>query len=198
MLDNSTQLTCRFEEALVYATQLHAQQVRKVRGVPYISHLLSVAALVLEDGGDEDEAIAALLHDAIEDQGGAPTGMAIRQKFGHRVADIVEGCTETDVFPKPPWRRRKEMYLEHLRSASEEVRRVAIADKLHNARCVLADYERYGDLVWTQFHGGKEGTLWFYRSFVNQQDQKGFSYLTEELKRVVNELEKVSNYMLLR
>ncbi len=186
------QLSTRFETALVYATQLHANQVRKGSGVPYISHLLSVAALVLEDGGDEDEAIAALLHDAIEDQGGAKTREEIRQRFGEKVVSIVDGCTEDETLPKPPWKERKLNYLEKMRLASSEIRRVALADKLHNARSIVADWEREGEKVWQRFKGGKEGTLWFYRSFLEIYQQKVSNSFTQELARLISRLEVTS------
>ena len=119
-------LSKRFEEALVYTLGLHATQMRKGTDVPYASHLLSVAALVLEDGGSEDEAIAALLHDAVEDQGGPRTRDEIGRRFGEEVARIVDGCTDTDETPKPPWRKRKESYIESMRCAAPEVRRVLL------------------------------------------------------------------------
>ena len=183
------QLSTRFEAALVYATRLHANQVRKGSGVPYISHLLSVAALVLEAGGDEDEAIAALLHDAIEDQGGAKTREEIRQRFGERVVSIVDGCTDSETLPKPPWKERKLNYLEKMRLASPEVRRVSLADKLHNARSIVADWEQEGEKVWQKFKGGKEGTLWFYRSLVAVYQQNGSDFLIQELARLISRLE---------
>src|SRR5262245_55193292 len=127
-------LTARFEEALIFTTHLHAGQMKKGTQTPYISHLLAVASLVITQGGNENEAIAALLHDAVEDQGGRPTLELIRGRFGKKVASIVKGCTDTDVKPKPPWRKRKERYLTHLRSASRSVKLVAAADKLDNAR----------------------------------------------------------------
>src|SRR4051794_14565870 len=130
----------RFEDALVYATRLHAQQVRKGSGVPYIAHLLAVTAIAMEYGADEDTAIAALLHDAVEDQGGAATREAIRRRFGERVVAIVDGCTDTEVTPKPPWRARKDAYVAHVLVAPPDVRLVSAADKLHNARSILADY----------------------------------------------------------
>ena len=179
-------LSNRFEQALVYATQIHANQVRKGSDIPYISHLLSVAALVLEDGGDEDEAIAALLHDSIEDCGGAETREAILILFGERVTDIVDGCTESDTIPKPPWHERKLLYLEKMRDASPSVLRVSMADKLHNARSILADLYRYGDAVWHKFKAGKEGTLWFYRSLIELYDRATDSFLLEEIKRTVD------------
>lgn len=186
--------TARFEEALVYAARLHAAQTRKGSGIPYVAHLLSVAALVLEDGGGEDEAIAGLLHDAIEDQGGAPTREEIRRRFGARVADIVDGCTDAETMPKPPWRERKERYLVHLRHAPAEVRRVSAADKLHNARAILADFRAHGEALWDRFSGGRAGTLWYYRTLVTtyQEAASGPSPLVEELDRVVTELERVA------
>jgi (p)ppGpp synthase/HD superfamily hydrolase len=188
-----TLLTTRFEEALVYTTRLHATQLRKGTNIPYISHLLSVAALVIEDGGDEEQAIAALLHDAIEDCGGDKIRQEIQQKFGERVASIVEGCTDSDVIPKPPWRERKEKYIQHFRSASTEVHRVSLADKLHNARSILFDWYRIGETVWTRFKGGKEGTLWYYHSLIAAAKEAGDClFLTEELERVIQQLESVS------
>ncbi|HEY7329463.1 MAG TPA: HD domain-containing protein [Gemmataceae bacterium] len=185
-------LSDRFEVALIYALHLHAQQKRKGTTVPYISHLLAVAALVLEDGGSEDEAIAALLHDAIEDQGGEPTRQEIRRRFGDKVVQIVNGCTDTDETPKPPWLERKKQYLEHLRGASREVLRVSTADKLHNARAVLSDLRRHGNAVWERFNGGREGTLWYYRRLVQVFRETGPGYLVEELDRVVSELERLA------
>ena len=183
----TTQLTSRFETALVYATQLHSQQVRKGSGVPYISHLLSVSALVLEDGGDEDQAIAALLHDAIEDQGGDKTRQEIKTKFGDRVVDIVNGCTDSEVIPKPPWKERKQKYIAKMRHATPEVRRVSMADKLHNARSILAEYRQQGDEVWTKFKGGKAGTLWYFDSLLDV-DKNSNSFLKQEFRRVLEEL----------
>jgi (p)ppGpp synthase/HD superfamily hydrolase len=153
---------------------------------------LSVTALVLEDGGAEDEAIAALLHDAVEDQGGKATREEIRRRFGEKVARIVDGCTDTDEIPKPPWRERKQNYIEHIRNATPEVRRVSLADKLHNARTILRDFRRYGNDVWDRFTGGKEGTLWYYRAMLNAYREGDGSYLLEELERVVSELERLA------
>ena len=183
-------LSARFEEALPFAARLHRDQVRKGTGIPYVSHLLGVAGIVLEHGGTEDEAIAALLHDAVEDQGGAPTLETIRQRFGDAVAAIVSGCTDTDETPKPPWRKRKDEYVAHLASASPSVRLVSAADKLHNARTILADHRRHGDAVWSRFSGGKDGTLWYYRALVEAFRSHGATPLVEELDRVVSDLEQ--------
>lgn len=187
---NPPQLTERFEAALVYAHQLHRHQIRKASSTPYIAHLLAVAALVLEDGGSEDEAIAALLHDAVEDQGGQATRTEIAQRFGDGVVAIVDGCTESDTIPKPPWRDRKQRYLEQLRQGSPAVRRVALADKLHNARSFLQDYRQQGDSLWSVFASGKEGLLWFYHSLLDLYQSTSTSPMVEELRRVVAQLEQ--------
>ena len=186
------ELTQRFEEALSFATRLHARQKRKATQVPYISHLLSVAALVLEDGGDEDEAIAGLLHDAVEDQGGKRTLEEVRQRFGEKVAFIVESCSDAFEVPKPPWRERKESYLEHLLSAPPEVRRVALADKIHNARSILVSLRKDGSKVWDRFNGGRDGTLWYYQLLVQVFQETGDDFMTQELGRIVAEIKTLT------
>lgn len=183
-------VTDRFDHALTYAAGLHRGQSRKGAGVPYVSHLLAVASLVLENGGDEDEAISALLHDAIEDIGGEPLPGQIRERFGQRVLEIVKGCTDADTKPKPPWRERKEAHVAKIANASSSVRLVIAADKLHNARCLLADYRRLGEDLWERFRGGRDGTLWYYRAVTDALMQSAATPLVEELKRVVSELEQ--------
>jgi len=185
-------LTHRFEAALIYALRLHADQTRKGSATPYFAHLMSVAALVLEDGGDEDEAIAALLHDAIEDQGGAEVRAEIRRRFGERVAAIVDGCTDAETIPKPPWRARKERYLASLADASPAVIRVEAADKLHNARSILRDYRRLGESLWSRFSGGREGTLWYYREMTRILQERTDSPLVVALGEVVTTLEQLA------
>lgn len=189
---NPQQFSERFEQALPYAARLHASQVRKGTTIPYISHLLSVAALVLEMGGDEDEAIAALLHDAIEDQGGAQTREEIRRRFGERVVGIVDGCTDAETLPKPPWRQRKEAHVEHLRHADLEVLRVVLADKLHNARSLLFDLRQVGPRIWDRFNASQIETLWYYRTIIDVFRAAVDWPLVEELNRVVTELELLS------
>jgi (p)ppGpp synthase/HD superfamily hydrolase len=185
-------LTHRFREALVYAAELHADQVRKVSGEPYVAHLLGVAALALEHGADEDEAIAALLHDAVEDQGGAEQREEICRRFGAAAAAIVDGCSDADTQPKPPWRRRKEAYLAHLRDdATPSMRLISACDKLNNARAILLDYRRLGESLWNHFKGGRDGTLWYYRAVVEALKAHGTTPLVEELDRVVGELESL-------
>jgi (p)ppGpp synthase/HD superfamily hydrolase len=141
----------RFNEALQYAAQLHADQVRKVNGEPYVAHLLGVASLVLDYCGNEDEAIAALLHDAIEDQGGAAMGEEIGRRFGPAVADIVDGCTDSDTTPKPPWQERKDAFLARLEHALPSIRLVVAADKLHNVRSLTRDFRQQGEAIWKHF-----------------------------------------------
>lgn len=153
----------RFDAALHLASELHRQQLRKESGVPYVSHLLAVCSLALEFGADEDQAIAALLHDAVEDQGGMATAARIRARFGDRVADLVLALTDAVVTPKPPWRERKERYLEHLAAAPDEVLLVSCCDKIHNARSIVADHAESGAELWARFTGGRDGTLWYYR-----------------------------------
>jgi (p)ppGpp synthase/HD superfamily hydrolase len=181
-----------FDEALVWASRLHGAQERKGSGVPYVAHLLGVASIALEYGAGEDEAIAALLHDAVEDQGGAPVLARIRQRFGDQVAAIVEGCTDTDQMPKPPWRARKEAYVAHVRHAPASVRLVSASDKLYNARSILADYRVHGDAVWERFTGARNGTLWYYRALVDAYSAAGRTPLVDELDRVVSELERLA------
>ncbi|MCU0866616.1 MAG: HD domain-containing protein [Planctomycetes bacterium] len=153
----------RFDQALLLASELHRQQVRKESGVPYVSHLLAVCALALEHGADEDQAIAALLHDAVEDQGGLPTAARIRTQFGDRVAELVLALTDAVVVPKPPWRARKEAYLQHLAAAPAAVLLVSCCDKIHNARSIVTDHAQSGAALWSRFTGGRDGTLWYYR-----------------------------------
>jgi GTP pyrophosphokinase len=184
--------TPRFAEALAYAALLHAQQKRKGTEVPYAAHLLGVTAIALEHGANEDEAIAAVLHDAIEDQGGAATAVEIERRFGAAVRAIVEGCTDADTVPKPPWRARKEAYIAHLADAPPSVLLVSASDKLHNARAILADLRQLGDALWPRFTGGKDGTLWYYRSLLEAFRPRAHPALVAELDRVVTEIERLA------
>ncbi len=154
-------LGARFDEAVAFASELHRAQRRKGSGVPYLAHLLQVAGLVLEAGGDEDTAIAALLHDAVEDQGGEATRDRIVARFGERVARYVDGCSDSSGSPKPPWRRRKVDHIDRMATEGPEVRLIVSADKLHNARSITADYRLRGESLWPIFHGGRDGTLWY-------------------------------------
>lgn len=180
-------LSKRFDEALSYASDLHREQTRKGAGAPYISHLLAVTALVLEAGGDEDEAIAAVLHDAIEDQGGPRTREEIRSRFGDRVTELVDGCTDAEETPKPPWRERKEAFIASIESAPDSVRLIVTADKLHNVTCSIYDLEREGPDAWKRFRG-REKALWYYQTLTAALDAAGANALTPRLKRAVETL----------
>jgi (p)ppGpp synthase/HD superfamily hydrolase len=184
-------LSSRFSNALLYAAELHAAQQRKVSGEPYLAHLLGVASIVLDYGGNEDEAIAALLHDAIEDQGGPAARAEIHRRFGAVVAAIVEGCTDADTLPKPPWRQRKEAFLERLHIASPSVRLVVAADKLNNLRALVREYRRHGENLWKHFRGGREGTLWYHRSIAEILQTGVSELLIGELQRTREELERL-------
>lgn len=185
-------LTERFEDALIYATRLHAMQKRKGSSVPYLAHLLGVTSLVLEDGGGEEEAIAALLHDAVEDQGGLDTLAEIERRYGPEVAGIVDGLTDAYTDPKPPWKERKTAYIASIRTASPAVIRVSLADKVYNARSTLGDIRHEGEAGWDKFNGGKEGTLWYYRQLIHEFKSHGSRLLLNELIRIVDELEKLT------
>jgi (p)ppGpp synthase/HD superfamily hydrolase len=179
----------RLIDAFSLAAELHAKQLRKGTYIPYLAHLMGVASIALEHGADEDQAIAALLHDAVEDQGGEPVLAQIRERFGARVAAIVDACTDARVTPKPDWRTRKETYIRHLPEAGADARLVSAADKLYNARAILFDYRALGEELWSRFTGGKAGTLWYYRAMADTFLAYGPVPLGDELNRVVCELE---------
>jgi len=186
-------LSPRFEQTLVYACLLHAGQVRKGTAIPYVAHLLSVAGLALEFGADEDEAIAALLHDVVEDAGGKSRAVDLRQRFGDRVAKIVAGCTDTDLEPKPPWRDRKVAYIRGLESACASARFVSCCDKLHNARSIVSDLRQHGEAVWLKFTGGKEGSWWYYSTLAREYRRLDVCPpLVEELERTLDLFRELS------
>lgn len=188
-----------FEDALTFVTMLHANQLRKGTDTPYIAHLLAVASLVLEHGGGRDEAIAALLHDSIEDQaehypgGAAALRTEIVARYGQSVLDLVEACTDADVVPKPPWRARKESYISHLDHVSPGARLVSCADKLHNARAIVADLRIHGYALWQRFNGGREGSLWYYQALSGRFQQLGPNVMAGELARVVEDMKKLAD-----
>jgi (p)ppGpp synthase/HD superfamily hydrolase len=176
-------LTERFERALSLAATLHGAQARKGSDTPYLSHLLQVAGIALENGADEDEAIAALLHDAVEDQGGPPTLERIRAEYGPRIADIVDACSDTDAEPKPPWRARKEAHIARLEHADRSVLLVYASDKLANLRSLLRDWHEHGEGVWSRFRGGREGTIWYFRTLAALFARRLPGPLAAELER---------------
>src|SRR5580692_1452313 len=185
-----TKLGPKLQRAFAYAAKMHAGQARKATTVPYLSHLMAVASLVLEAGGDEEMAIAALLHDVVEDCGGMPRLREIRKQFGSRVAKIVEGCTDSYVIPKPEWLQRKKDYLRELKHADAETRLVSASDKLHNVRTILADYRVQGEDVWKRLTGKREGTLWYYRALSDEYQRRNPNRITGELEIAVAELER--------
>jgi len=189
----SVKLGPRFLRAFNFAAKKHAGQTRKASTTPYIAHLMGVASLVLEFGGDEDLVIAALLHDVVEDCGGAPMLKEVRRRFGSRVAKIVDGCTDSDTDPKPPWRQRKETYIQHLKRADAETRVVSAADKLHNVRSILTDYREVGESLWARFKGGREGTLWYYRALLDEFLRSEPNRLIRELELAIRELEATAS-----
>jgi (p)ppGpp synthase/HD superfamily hydrolase len=166
-------LSERFDRGLLLASALHRAQVRRDSGVPYVAHLLAVTGLALEHGADEDMAIAALLHDAVEDQGGLPTADRIRAEFGARVHDLVLALSDTTDTPKPPWRARKLAYLQHLASAAPDVLLLSCCDKVHNARSIVEDHAHVGTAIWQRFRGQRDGTLWYYRELATIFGQRG-------------------------
>lgn len=197
LLDGAMPLGERFTRAFKYCFQLHGAQTRKGKSTPYVAHLMAVGALVVEDGGDEDEAIAALLHDALEDQPEKASRKEIARRFGERVLELVTACSDTPRGykggKKPPWRRRKEGYLAHVREGASGALRIALADKLHNAREILADYRDEGERLWSRFNASKADQLWFQRSLVEAFRKDGATgFMIEELERVVSELERLA------
>ena len=185
-------LSSQFEQALIYAANAHATQVRKGTSTPYMAHLLGVCSIALEYGANETEAIAALLHDAVEDQGGLGRLDDIRARFGSDVAEIVMGCTDSFQTPKPPWEERKQAYLAHLPNASRSILLVSASDKLYNAQATLRDLYRVGNEIWKRFNVPREKTLWYYRALVNIYLQVGPAGLNDELGRAVAEMERVA------
>lgn len=187
-------LTQRFDEAVRYAREVHAAQTRKGTRTPYITHLLGVASIVLDDGGNEDEAIAALLHDAAEDHGGRPRLEDIRSRFGDAVAAIVEDCTDSWETPKPPWAERKRAYAEHARSLPASSLRVSVADKVHNTYAILRDLRNEGETVWSRFNAAPDDVIAYYRSLVRAFREAGGGKLVDELDRIVRGIEREMGY----
>jgi (p)ppGpp synthase/HD superfamily hydrolase len=185
-------ITQRFEDAFVYAIRAHGGQRKKGTDTPYIAHVMDVTALVLMNGGQEDHAIAALLHDVAEDAGGRHRLEDVRVRFGHAVAEIVEGCSDTFDDPKPPWLERKKAYIDHLPHTSPATRLVSAADKLANARAIISDVKAQGDGVWDRFNGKKDGTIWYYRTIADVFLALGPHPLAARLDEAVRELQQLA------
>ena len=185
----------RLSEAFQYAVELHATQPRKGSDIPYVAHLMAVSALVLEHGGTVNQAIAALLHDGPEDQGGEATLDEIRDRFGDEVADVVTECSDTFEDPKPPWKPRKKAYLRHLKKASDGAALVSLADKTHNLTAILRDHETNGDALWERFNGSKKDIRWYYRRlrrvYNKRIDSEAAQPLLREYRRLVKRLRRV-------
>ncbi len=200
-MKEATVLTEKFDRALLYATHVHGGQVRKETTVPYVAHLFAVAATVLEYGGGEDTAIAGLLHDAAEDQGGEARLADIRNRFGAKVAGIVASCSDSTADTaggqqKEKWQIRKERYLRHLHAVDQDTLLVSLSDKVHNARSILRDLRKHeiGPLVWERFNQPKDRTLWYYgqlattfMDLVPEQEEAG--QLARKLRDIVEALE---------
>ncbi len=182
----------RFQRAFKFAAEKHARQTRKASTIPYIAHLMGVASLVLEAGGDEDLAIAALLHDVVEDCGGPPMLKEVQRRFGKRVAEVVDGCTDAYTYPKPPWKERKDQYIARLKNEDVGTRLVSAADKLNNIRSILSDYRAIGESVWARFNGGREGTLWYYRTLRDEFLRDSPNRITLDFDLAVKELESLT------
>ncbi|MEP6468691.1 MAG: HD domain-containing protein [Chloroflexota bacterium] len=193
-MSDQVQYSPRLIEALGVAARLHVTQRRKGSNVPYLGHLLGTCSIALDYGADEKEAIAALLHDAIEDVQPTADARAAVAGFGERVLHIVEGCTDSDQHPKPPWHPRKQAYVDHLADADASVLLVSSADKLHNVRSVVADLRRHGQATWDRFTGGRDGSLWYYRALVGafRANPAHDEALVDELDRAVTEMEKLA------
>ena len=197
--DHTVLLTDKFGYAVLYALKAHKEQTRKSSGAPYSAHLLGVASTILEFGGTEEEAIAGLLHDCVEDQGGLERLAEIEKEFGENVAKIVRACSDAFEIPKPPWKERKVKHIEEIRHASLSVLLVTVADKLYNGRMTLDDLRYQREKVWEKFKGGKEGTLWYYKEMTAAIWKRCADFglqaywvlrLVEELRRTVEAMEE--------
>jgi (p)ppGpp synthase/HD superfamily hydrolase len=187
-------LSGAFDEAFRYAHAVHHDQRRKGTDAPYIAHLIGVASIVLDDGGSEEEAIAALLHDAPEDHGGRPRLDDIRSRFGDAVARIVEDCTDSWDDPKPPWAERKRAYVEHARTLRPSSLRVSAADKVHNTYAILRDLRTRGEAVWSRFGAAPDDVMAYYEGLVRAYREAGGSPLVDELDRIVRGIRREMGY----
>jgi (p)ppGpp synthase/HD superfamily hydrolase len=190
----ATKLSGRLDDAFQYAHAVHAEQTRKGTASPYISHLMGVSSIVLDDGGSEEEAIAALLHDAAEDHGGRDRLADIRRRFGDAVARIVEDCTDSWDEPKPPWAERKRAYVEHARKLPGPSLRVSAADKVHNAYAILRDVRNIGEAVWDRFSATADDVVAYYEGLVRAYREAGGGRLVDELDRIVRGIRREMGY----
>jgi (p)ppGpp synthase/HD superfamily hydrolase len=187
-------LTNRLDLAFSYAHEVHADQVKKGTSVPYLGHLMGVSSIVLDDGGSEDEAVAALLHDAAEDHGGHERLEDIRSRFGDAVARIVEDCTDSWEAPKPPWLVRKQSYVHHARTLPATSLRVSAADKVHNTYAILRDLRNTGEQVWERYDARADDVLSYYESLVRAYREAGGGKLVDELERIIRGIHREMGY----
>jgi GTP pyrophosphokinase len=187
-------LTPRFDEAFRYAHEVHGDQTKKRTAVPYLAHLMGVASLVLDEGGNEDDAIAALLHDAAEDHGGRERLEDIRSRFGDAVAKIVEDCTDSWSTPREPWVARKQKYVEHARTLSPSSLRVSAADKVHNTYFILRELRNVGEQIWERYEARPDDVLAYYQALVRSYRDAGGGRLVDELERIVRGIEREMGY----
>ncbi len=183
----------KYLEAYVYSYKLHKKQTRKGSNIPYFTHLSSVSNLIIENNGTTTQAIAGLLHDAVEDQGGAKTLAAIKRKFGPKVAKIVDQCSDTTIKPKPPWKTRKIKYIENIKNKTQDTLLVSLCDKYHNANCILSDYQKVGEEIWGRFTASKQETLWYYESLYKEFKKylKNHLELIKAYKNAVDEMKRI-------
>ena len=189
----SQRTSSRLAEAFAYAEEIHRGQARRKTEAPTLSHLMAVASLVMENGGDEDQAIAALLHDGPEDCGGRAILERIRERFGDLVAALVEDCTDTMESPKPDWQTRKRKYLDHLETVGDKSLLISICDKVHNARSLVAGYRQEGDAFWDRFTATPRQTLWYYTTLLEifrRRRNPQIEPLISQLGRSVRQLQE--------
>jgi (p)ppGpp synthase/HD superfamily hydrolase len=189
-----THLSATFDDAFQYAHHVHAEQKRKGTNAPYIGHLMGVASIVLDDGGSEDEAVGALLHDAAEDHGGRDRLEDIRTRFGDAVARIVEDCTDSWETPKAPWAERKRAYVHHARTLAGPSLRVSAADKVHNTYAILRDLRNIGEAVWDRFNAAPDDVMSYYEGLVRAYREAGGGPLVDELDRIVRGIRREMGY----
>ena len=183
----------KYLEAYTYSYKLHKKQMRKGSNIPYFTHLSSVSNLIIENNGTTTQAIAGLLHDAVEDQGGAKTLAIIKKKFGPKVAKIVDQCSDTTIEPKPPWKERKIKYIQNIKNKTQDTLLVSLCDKYHNASCILSDYQKVGERMWDRFTASKQETFWYYESLYKEFKKylKNHPKMIKAFKNKVDEMKKI-------
>ena len=182
-----------YKKAYDFAFKLHSKQVRKGNNIPYFTHLSAVSNLIIENGGSTTEAIGGLLHDAVEDQGGLKVLKIIKDKFGKKVATIVDECSDAVTNPKPPWKERKIKYINSIKNKSQSGILVSLCDKIHNANCIISDCRKIGDKLWQRFSAPKKEVFWYYDSLCKEfkKHLKNHSSLVLESELKIQEMKKL-------